>query len=588
MGWLEGLVSGVTERQREIEKDKLAQWEQANARESSLFTTILQHSNDPKLRSMAATGLLTASQAPKRRGGFLGYLGDLEANPLTGRIQEFLQTPQPYEEEVITRGLPSQQSLPTVPPPTGGAALPTTQTTTPGAPAPTPTQPTPPATPPAPATPPPTPPPPQAAAPPPTNVAGVYTQPGLASANAVYGATDTGGFATPPPGILSMGAPRNVAAPAGVETRTSMRVPELFPTAGEQAITARRSQIQGDFQALRDMYIESGLPRLQATQQAAQDVLAFHARAGLRSQSIELQYTDPNGQLVRALGTYDPTSQRYYDSRGNMITDPNVRRTPAASLQTGGTVYNQALNNLSLTYLDVQTDPAAAARVRAEVDRLVEEQASGLVTARAGAAAAAPLSTNAQVDTVQQLQQRWSTIRTPVTNMETYLRIMQAEYQRYKAGDKTAWEPLRTAFVKISEPNSVVMPSEFARNSGVASIMDRIYGTVQQAIVGGAPLPDALIDQMMGGAQSMWQSVQTYGAQQRSAIEALARDPRVNIPLEQIFGNERLAFNPGNVGQPPPNANPNPNATTPPGGGGGVSLDTPIRVGPDGRYIVGQ
>ena len=106
IGWESGLLSGFTKRKGEYEAEQLRAAELANAREADFYKLLLEHGT-PEFQSMAATGLLSSAQAPQRKGGLRGWLGEMEANPMTGKIRELIGTPVQTEEP--TMGLPSKQ-----------------------------------------------------------------------------------------------------------------------------------------------------------------------------------------------------------------------------------------------------------------------------------------------------------------------------------------------------------------------------------------------------------------------------------------------------------------------------------------------
>jgi hypothetical protein len=214
-----------------------------------------------------------------------------------------------------------------------------------------------------------------------------------------------------------------------------------------------------------------------------------------------------------------------------------------------------AANQLGYHPGEIATDPVKAKEVNELADELAGGRAARVAGSRAGEMAKAPIAAGPRATLTKQYQDQWNAIQTPVRNMETYLRIMEANYARYKAGDQAAWEPLRTAFVKVSEPNSVVMPSEFARSAGIDSLLGQMYGYVGKTLEGGAPLTSEIVDQMMDIARDTWEATRGYGAQQKTAIQAAIRDPTVNIPDVNIFGDETKRY------QPPPPMSPLPQSS---------------------------
>lgn len=134
--WISGLLSGFTTRKAEIEAQNLAESARARDQEARLYQTLI-NSPDPEIQAAAVTGLLESARPGRRKGGFAGWLGQMEANPAYAQVQRLLATPVEAQETTYapTIGTP-QATIPQVP--SGSLSLPETSPTEIGAPPPTP------------------------------------------------------------------------------------------------------------------------------------------------------------------------------------------------------------------------------------------------------------------------------------------------------------------------------------------------------------------------------------------------------------------------------------------------------------------
>src|SRR5262245_3669505 len=125
MGWLEGLLSGYDTRNKEIVAENARRAEEARGREEAIYWTLINHPNDD-IADIGAAGLLESMRPQKRKGGFAGWLGEMQGSNTYAELKRFrsqlgaMQTPS-------TGG-----TLPTPPAPTGSAAQPTSSPTTGG------------------------------------------------------------------------------------------------------------------------------------------------------------------------------------------------------------------------------------------------------------------------------------------------------------------------------------------------------------------------------------------------------------------------------------------------------------------------
>jgi hypothetical protein len=312
MGWLEGLLTGYADRTSEIRKENAAAAEAATGREAAIYKALLD-SPDPKIKATAAVGLLQTAQPNKLKGGFGGWLGQMEEHPAYAPLVKYMSTPQQVGEDVKTTTTTPEQAgyLPTLPS-NKPAAQTATQTTTPGAPGP--------------ATPLPMPP----AGPPPAPPAGLTGAPDagpgapptvppemLGSLPGPTSAVPGGGVAAapppPPPSIGQLGpdqlrgqlAPETAPAPLVQTTRTPvMALPHAFPTTEDNEITAARAKGEGEFQYLVDVGRRSGQPN--PAKWAADQIAANMAKSqGTPYRLEQVEWTDENGEKQAGWGSYN-------------------------------------------------------------------------------------------------------------------------------------------------------------------------------------------------------------------------------------------------------------------------------------------
>ena len=120
IGIFAGLLGGFLGRKGEIEQQNLAEAQRSQAREQQILGALV-NADDPEVRSLAIAGLLHAAQPGKRKGGFKGWLGEMEASPFLPQIQSLINTPiteanpavgaVPTGAEIPATTLPSRQSV---------------------------------------------------------------------------------------------------------------------------------------------------------------------------------------------------------------------------------------------------------------------------------------------------------------------------------------------------------------------------------------------------------------------------------------------------------------------------------------------
>jgi hypothetical protein len=109
MGWLEGLLTGYAGTLGDIRRENARAAELSANREGDVFKALL-NSDNPEIRGMAATGLLSSTQPKRVKGGFGGWMGEMEANPMYPQLMKYINTPQRTVTETTVPGLPSRQT----------------------------------------------------------------------------------------------------------------------------------------------------------------------------------------------------------------------------------------------------------------------------------------------------------------------------------------------------------------------------------------------------------------------------------------------------------------------------------------------
>jgi len=137
----------------------------------------------------------------------------------------------------------------------------------------------------------------------------------------------------------------------------------VFPSTADLTEQREEAEVAGLIKGWQRMYRENGDADWQqkGIQAALNQKLGRSAQAPY--QSVEIEYKDASGRIVKTLGMFDKAAGRYVDFEGKPIPAANiVRSTPASSLSMGQFA-NRAMNALHVTALDVRNDPALAARV---------------------------------------------------------------------------------------------------------------------------------------------------------------------------------------------------------------------------------
>jgi len=528
MGYLEGILSGFTARKGEVEAENRRQAELTAAREGKIFEALLA-SSDPETRSMAIAGLLASAQPGQRKGGFRGWLGEMEQNPWLPRVQALVQTPVTETQEI--RGPQEMQGYIPQPPGPQPAALPATNAIEPGMPGPTPAQPL-----------------------PRPDIPVVPIQPDVRVGQA--------------PGPI-------------IGQKTVTRPRQVLPSPEEALLSQRRAMAQGDVEGEVAGLVATGFSEEEARELVRQDRLR-RATAAAPFQSVAGQL--PDGTL--AFGTFDRATGRYIDpDTGQPLAGFQPRVTSAsASL---GIYAERAAGELGYPNAAAAraAGPEAMRRVNERAQQLAAEQGGATVQARGQAAADVPLTTQQRFQATTRMQDDWREIEAPHREMQRQYQLMTTGLRRYKEGDRIGGsQAVLVTFQKILDPDSVVRESEYARSpaglplrSRLEGMYDRYIGQwdpVQQRWVGGgAGVPEHELAEMVETANQFLQNMEGWNAQRRAIIARTATDYGIDPSL--IFGGPSAQ-----VGTPPPGGATAPltRRTTAPAAPG-VTLDSPLPPG---------
>jgi hypothetical protein len=232
-------------------------------------------------------------------------------------------------------------------------------------------------------------------------------------------------------------------------------------------------------------------------------------------------------------------------AEGNIVADP-----------TSETGYSQEL------YL--RANPKIRHRIPAQPPLTPETagaRAAAVTTARAGAAANVPLTTQQRFQATTGLIDDWRRAEAPVREMQRQHQLMTTGLDRFRQGDKIGGsQAVLITFQKILDPTSVVRESEYARSAQGLGLMQRIEGMYERLKAGGAGVPEAELAGMVETARQFIQGMEGWNAAERQRIGTLATD--YGVEPSRIFGGAQ------GVGAPPPGARQTPGAS------GG--LDTPV------------
>lgn len=508
--WMTGLLSGFLDRKGQIEQENLRQADLSRQREGQVFNALI-NSPDPEIQSLAVAGLLESAKPGRRKGGFGGWLGQMEQSPFLPQIQSLIQTPVRETRQVPVEPPTVQGYLPTPPPGVGAAAQPTTSPTQGGPLASPQTGPA-------------------AQEPPIQDWVGAEPR-------------DLGPVATDP---------RLATAPPTLRPVTTERPRQVFRTPEDQALLTARARAQGDVEGEVAGLVASGIPEAQARDTVRQKMLRL-SRGGAVGQ------TYAEGNIVE-----DPDSPTGWSQTLYLRADPTqTQRIPAESPLARSTRGANALEAVAhKRYGRPGEDPRAVltrltpdemAGALAEKRDLDAQAAAELVVKKGEAAAGVPLTLEQKAQEVQRqftransLRQDWERISAPSRLVRQNLAMIGAAEAAVRRGDVGAGhETILVTFQKMLDRLSVVREAEYLRPYYNQSLENRVRGYRDQLLEGGSKLPTEQLLTYARLAKEIGQEILKDDQQLAQALRVTADTFQVDPAL--IFGDSDLG-----IGQPPP------------------------------------
>lgn len=180
---------------------------------------------------------------------------------------------------------------------------------------------------------------------------------------------------------------------------------------------------------------------------------------------------------------------------------------------------------------------------RAKADELVNQnagaKAGATTTGRAEASAKAPLSTPQRFEALRSLQGDWRKAVAPITESKQAQARMEVGLRRFRADPVGASEAIRVGFEKLLSPESVVMPSEFARQGIGLSLMQKMQGYKQRYLEGGGDIPYEQLAEMVETAKQFNSEFDTYIEMEKERITQASQE--AGLDPARVFGVAAVA-----------------------------------------------
>jgi hypothetical protein len=446
-----------------------------NRRETAVFNTLLS-SPDPEIQSLAATGMITGAMGPSRKGGLRGWIGDMTENPIMGQIRNLIATPTQT---------PTATPAGTLPMAPGSAGQVSTQTTRAGQPGPAATEPD-----------------------PTTEALRTALPPTVGQPPPTMG--------QPPPATTTPG-PRHI-----------------FATPEELKAQQYRGEYTGEAEGIAAGIMAAGGTREQGLDVARRHLMGRLGVGGAGSLQI-VHGKDATG--TERSGVFDkrpdsPTYGRVIDPDTNAPIDGFVQSSTTAPRATDRE--GMAMELFGKRFGDLTAEQAKAVN-----DRMVEfhgQLAGSSATGRQTALSSAPL-TREQITAEQgRLSQQWNTNTAAIRTAQQAQAKMHAAVGRLATDPNGAAQAILDAFGEITNPQSGVSTSEFARTAQGQPIMDRLNALFQKyAATGGQGVTPEELQSLAQTADSLVAAMTPWQQQFRGQIEAQARAAGIQDP-SGIFG----------------------------------------------------
>ena len=356
--------------------------------------------------------------------------------------------------------------------------------------------------------------------------------------------------APPPAQVRYIEALGRAAKPAKMGPRQIFRTPE------EQAVLTEEAQARGAVRGRVAGRVEAGFTPAEARELERRQLLGTAPY-----QAIAGEIIGPDGRATPAFGTFNRATSQWEDIEGRPLTNFRPRPTGGAAASMG-TYAERAAGELGYTSAAAArlAGPEVMRRVNERAEQLQAEARGAVVTAGGEAAAGIPLSTQQRFQATTDLQDAWRKADAPLQEMRRNYSNMEVALRRFREGDQLGGaETLRIAFVRMTEPTSVVMPSEYARGTQGLSLTERITGYINRLKEGGGGIPEPEMAAMVETGRQFLAGLQTWNALERQRIEATAKgfglDPGMILAQQPAV--------PPAVGTAPPTAPVTPTPPTP-------------------------
>lgn len=357
-------------------------------------------------------------------------------------------------------------------------------------------------------------------------------------------------------------SPQAAAPPP--QPNTPPRPRQLFLSDDERTRRGAVARAQGDVEGDVAGLVAVGLTPEQArTEVLGQRRRTSAANAGYREGEIVKK---PDGSWVQVLyDPRDPSQQVEIPA-----TDPKARVATSATGQTwaeGNVIPDKDSPTGYSQELYLRADPMQRQRIPAQpplTPATMAARTTAVTIARNNANAAAPLSTQQNSALLGQLQDDWRKATANTQTMRQQLSVMQTALSRAADDPVGSSEGMRTAMVKLFDPNAAVREGDYSRLGLGLSTIDKVEGFLQSTFMGGGNIPLPIMKEMVETAQQVVDASTHWNDVERKRLTDTAN--QYKVPAHLVFGEDPTV--PAAAGTPPPNpgAPPVPGVNTAPAG----------------------
>lgn len=349
------------------------------------------------------------------------------------------------------------------------------------------------------------------------------------------------------PGAAPAPRPQPQQIPGKVATPPTMGPRKIFPTAEDQ--------IRRETLAREGAQTEAELARAKAIGFSPEEYKELE-RQKVRRATGAVGQTYAEGEIVA-----DPDSPTGFSQTLYLRADPTVRqKIPAGAPHAGSSRAPNVRESIAHELFGKPgEDPRAVIprltpdQMKTVLDREVTRQgqtAAGITTARGGAAAEVPLTTQQRFQAITSLQDDWRKVEAPIREMQRQYQLMQVGLRRFNEGDKIGGsQAVLVTFQKVLDPPSVVREAEYARSGAGLSLLNRLEGYVQRLQSGGAGVPPEELAAMVETANQFLRGLEGWNAAEKGRIEETARQFKLDPTL--ITGSTTVGAAPPTGGRTP-------------------------------------